>query len=75
MDFLIASATTGSQTPITSDPVADALKAGQLFGVDMDHVAWLGRLVAANGLGRLQILEPTETQSLEQPSHGGERRR
>jgi hypothetical protein len=39
MGFLIACATTRSQTPITSDPVPEALKTGLLLGVDMDHVA------------------------------------
>ncbi len=52
MGFLKARATAGSQTPITSDPVPDALKEGPLLlrrrslrlGVDVDHVAGLAHL-------------------------------
>ena len=81
MGFLIARATAGSQTPITSESVPDALKARQLLlrrrilrlGVDVDHVAGLGPLIAANWLGGLQIHEPAEAQDLEHPAHGGER--
>jgi hypothetical protein len=73
MGFLIARATAGFLTLITIDPVHDALKASQLLGVDMDHVAGHGLLVAANRLGRLQILKPTAAEDLENPTHSGER--
>jgi len=40
--------------------MADPLKAGQLFGVDVDHVAGLGPLVPAHSLFGLQVLEATQ---------------
>jgi hypothetical protein len=55
--------------------VPHPLKAGELFGVDVDHVARSGPLVAAHWLCRLQVLEPAETQGLEHPANGGKRRR
>ena len=30
----------GAQAAISGDPVTNPLKAGQLLGVDVDHVAW-----------------------------------
>ena len=55
--------------------MTDPFKAGQLFGVDVDHVAGPCPLVAPHWLSRLQVLEPAETQGFEHPAHGGERRR
>jgi hypothetical protein len=83
MSFLITRTTGGAQAAIFGDPVTDALKAGELFVIDVDHVAWLCPLVAAYRLSRLQVpllrrslrLEPAETQGLDHPAHGGKRRR
>ena len=55
--------------------MTDALKAGELFGVDVDHVAWPWPLVATYRLGGLQVLEPAETQGLEHRANGGKRHR
>ena len=62
-----------AQPAITRDPVTDALKASQLLGVDVDHVAGPGPLVPAHRLGWLQVIEPAEAQALEHSAHGGER--
>jgi hypothetical protein len=36
--------------------LTDALKAFELFGVDLDHVAWPCPLVSSQRLCRLQVL-------------------
>jgi hypothetical protein len=53
--LFITGSTRRTQTPIASDPVADPLKACQLFDIDMDHVAGLRPLVAAHGFSGLQV--------------------
>ena len=75
MSFFITRTTGGALASISGNPVTDALKAGELFGVDVDHVAWPFPLVATYRLGGLQVLEPAETQGLEHPANGGKRRR
>jgi hypothetical protein len=73
MSFLVTG-TTGTPNPaISGDPVTDPFKAGQLFGVDVDHVARLCPLVAAHRFGGLQVLEPAKPYGLEHPANGGER--
>ena len=73
MGFLIAGTMAGSQTPITSDPLLDALKTSKLFGVDMAHVACLGPLIVVNPLDILQIVAPVQAQCLEQCARNGVR--
>jgi hypothetical protein len=73
MSFLITRTTGATKAAISGDPVTNPLKAGELFGVDVDHVAWLCPLVAGHRLCRLQVLESAETQGLEYPTKGGER--
>ena len=70
--ILMASTRRAAQAPITSDAVADAFKAGQLFGGDVDHVAWLLPLVTANSFLGLQVLETSQTHGLEPASGGGQ---
>ena len=40
MSFFITHTTGGALASISGNPVTDALKAGELFGVEVDHVAW-----------------------------------
>ena len=39
MNFLVPGTTGAAKPAITGDPVTNPVKAGQLFGVDVDHVA------------------------------------
>ena len=73
MILLITRTTGGAQAAISADPVTDPFKAGQLFGVEVDHVAGLCPLVAAHRLCGLQVLESAETQGLAHSAHSGER--
>jgi hypothetical protein len=81
MRLLVSRTTGGAKAAITGDLVTNPLKAGQLLllrrslrlGVDVDHVARPGPLIAAHWLCRLQVLEPAETQGLEHSAHSGER--
>jgi hypothetical protein len=75
MSFLLTGTTGGAEPAITSDPVTTPLKANDLFGTDVDHVAGLCSLVPAHRLCRLQVLEPSKLYGLEHSAHGGERRR
>jgi hypothetical protein len=51
--------------PITGDLVIQPLKAGKLFGVDVDHVSGLSSLVAAHRIFWLQVPEPAEQDGTE----------
>lgn len=57
--FLMARAATGSQMPIASEAVPDALKACKLFGVDMERRQHCWQ-------------KGTETQGLEHPDQSGD---
>jgi len=74
MGLLITRATGGAQAAIPGDTDANPVKASQLFGVDVDHVAGLCPLVAAHWLGGLQVLEPAKPYGFEHSANGGERR-
>ena len=50
------------------------LETGQLFGVDMDHVAGALPLVALHWLPGLQIPEPAKPQGVHHPPDSGEGR-
>jgi hypothetical protein len=70
MDLLGTSPTGAALTAVAGDPVADPLKAGQLFGVDMDHVAWLLPLVPLHRSLGLQVPQTAESKELHHPSYG-----
>ncbi len=61
-------------TAIPGDPMADPLGTGQLFGVDMDHVARALPLVALHWLLGLQIPEPAKPQGVHRPPDSGKGR-
>jgi len=75
MGLLVTRTTGRAQASVTRDPVTDPLKAGQLLGIDVDHVAWPRPLIAAYRLSWLQVLESAEAHGLEHPTDGGEWRR
>lgn len=58
-------------TTVAIDAVTDPLRARQLFGVDVDHVARSSPLVPAHRKLWFQILELSQTQTLHKPSNGG----
>ena len=61
-------------TAVAGDPMADTLETGELFCVDMDHVARALPLVALHWLLGLQIVEPAKPQRVDHPPDGGEGR-
>ena len=48
MSFFVTGTMGGAQAAITGDPLTEPLKAGELFGVDVDCVARSGPLEASN---------------------------
>jgi hypothetical protein len=56
---------------VAGDAMADDLNATQLLGVDMDELAGMVSLVAADRFFRIQVLEPRETLASKDASHGG----
>jgi hypothetical protein len=59
---------------VTGDAAANPFKAGQLFGVDVDHVAGLGSLIPIDCLSRLQVPQAPEPDGLEPTAKSRERR-
>jgi hypothetical protein len=55
--------------------VTHSLKASELLGIDVNHVARPRPLITAYRLSWLQVLESAEAQGLEHPTDGGEWRR
>ena len=53
--------------------MTDFAKAGELFDVDMNQVSGTVTLVALDWRFGLEIPQPTQSQSVENPRHGGER--
>jgi hypothetical protein len=53
---------------VAGDAVPDPIKAAELFDVDMDHLARRFALVADDRHGRLQILDPAQAQTLQNPA-------
>ncbi len=74
MGLLVACTRRADLVAITGDAVANSPKAGQLFGVDMDHVAELSQLVPANRILELQASQANEPDALEPTANGRERR-
>jgi hypothetical protein len=73
MGLLIASTRRAAFAAITSDAVANPFKAGQLFGVDVDHVAELGPFISADWLLGLQVPQVPKPDGLEPTANGRER--
>ena len=53
--------------------MADWLETAELLDVDMDHLAGMLALVAPDRFGRLDIPEPRQPGTLENPADGGGR--
>ncbi len=75
MGLLVTRTTAAAESAITGDPVTHSLKASQLLGIDVNHVAGPCPLITAYRLSWLQVLESAEAQGLEHPTDGGEWRR
>jgi hypothetical protein len=74
MHLLVSNVTRGALPSITSDPMADTLESGQLFGFAMDHVSWPLPLDAHDWLFRLQVLELAEPESFHHAAKSPQRR-
>jgi hypothetical protein len=72
MGLLITRTTGRAQASVTRDPVTHSLKASELLGIDVNHVAGPGPLITVYRLSWLQVLESAEAQGLEHPTDGGE---
>jgi hypothetical protein len=71
MDKLPADATAVALAgAVAGDAVADPVEAAELLDVDMDHLARRFALVANDRRGRLQILDPAQAQTLQNPADG-----
>jgi hypothetical protein len=74
MHLLVASTPRTALATIACDAAADPFEPGQLFGVDMDHVARLLPLVPLHrGLG-FQVPQAAMAQGFHRPRHGRQRR-
>ncbi len=74
MDVLPSDAAgVGLARPVAGDAMADPRKAAELLDVDMDHVARRLVLVAADRLGRVQVLQARQAGALQDPADGGRR--
>ena len=58
---------------VAGDAMADPLELAELFDVDVDHLAGVLALVAAEWLGRFQGAQLVEAQALEHAADGGRR--
>jgi len=74
MYLLVAGTSGGALTTVAGDAVADPLKPGQLFDVDMDHVPGALPLVATNKTFGVKVLQASQAQALHEPTNGGEGR-
>jgi hypothetical protein len=61
--------------PIAGDPLTDAIKLGQLFGIDVDHLVRPGPLVAPRRHRWLQVFQPHQALGFESTVDGGKRDR
>src|SRR3954466_14746282 len=73
MDELPAGAAGPALPAVGGDTVALTLEAAELLDVDVDELARLRALVAANRLGRLERRETVEAKPLEDAADGGGR--
>jgi hypothetical protein len=74
VDTFVADSNRAVLLAAAGDAVTDPLKADQLFGVDLDHVAGLGPLVPADWLFGLQVSQATKPDVLEPTANSRERR-
>lgn len=66
---LQADATTvGPAGAVTGDAVADAIEPAELLDTDVDELAGMLALVAADRLGGLQVAHPADPQTLQDPA-------
>ena len=72
--LLVAGATGLALTPVAGHSVTDPLKPGQLFCVEMEHVARLFPLVPPNRRFGIEVSQSTQPQGMHHPSDGRERR-
>jgi hypothetical protein len=70
VDELEAGAACLALPPIAGDAMADALEAAELLDVDVDQLAGVLPLVAADRLGRLQGGKAIEAEALEDAADG-----
>jgi hypothetical protein len=73
MGFFVARTSRAANAPIASDPVPDAIKPGQLFDVDVDHVARLRPLVSPYRHWWLQLFKAAQAKGFEGATDSGER--
>lgn len=72
MHTVVADAGRAALLPVSGDAVADLTKAGELLGVDMEHVSGMLPLVALQWRFGLEIPQPPEAKAVENLGHGGE---
>ena len=73
MDPFVAGSGGASFAWVAGDPVANAVEPGQLFDVDMDHVAGLLPLVSLHRRSGLQVTQPVQPQAPHHPGQGADR--
>ena len=73
VDELPAGAARLALLPVAGDAMADALEAAELLDVDVDQLARLLPLVAADRLGRLERRDAIEAEALEDAADGRRR--
>lgn len=73
MDELPAGAAGLALLRIAGDAMADLAEAAKLLDIDVDHLAGVLALVAPDRFGRLDILEPRQSDTLENPADRGGR--
>ena len=73
VDLLVAGASRTALTAVAGDAVADPLEPGELFGVDMDHVARLLPLVSLHRRLGVEVPQLSKAQSLHRPRDGRQR--
>jgi hypothetical protein len=74
-EILVPGTRRTAEPAITGDPVTYTLKAGQLFGIDVGHVAGPCPLITAKRLDGLQVHEWAKPYGVDHHAIGGERPR
>jgi hypothetical protein len=73
MDLRVTSGGRASFAWVTGDPVANTLEPGQLFDVDMDHVAGPLPLVSLHRWRGVEVPQPVQPQAPHRPGQGADR--
>ena len=73
MGCFVACTSRAAKAPIASDPVPDAIKPGQLFDVDVDHVARPRPLLPLYQHWWLQLFKAAQSHRFEGATDSGER--